>query len=1124
MSKLNSNEIFLTKFFILKSHLTMKFILLFMVIVSFQATAEIFSQYAKVTLDIKNGTIEDVFTEIENQSDFNIFYKVDQIDVTKKLSVKAEEKLLSELLDGLLPTYKASYTVLDKIIVIRGQETKEQQQYTIKGKVIDSETGEPLPGVNIIVKGQNIGTITDVEGNFSLQSNQEETTLSISFIGYATQEVAASHTSVVQVQLAPDVMGLEEVVVIGYGIEKKSLVTGAISSVKSEEIANTSISMAEQALQGRTAGVMVLPSSGSPGAEMKVRIRGAGSNGNSQPLFIVDGVKTRNINVISPNDIESMEVLKDAASSAIYGAEGANGVVIITTKTGTKGKSLISYSFQYGNQTAGNLPEMMNAQQYIDFMDDGIVSNVQASGYDTDWLDEIFNPAPMQKHHLSFSGGSEATSFYTTFSYYNQDGILGGEKANYERISGRLNVDHQVNKMVKVGSKISYTNTNRAALPEDHEFNGLLAGALGIDPLTPTHYNDTASMPISIRQLVRDGQPVRQTEDGRYYGISQYVQGELVNPLLREDISRGNTVTDNILGNFFMDFSPIKGLVFTSRIGIDYTHQNKHTWNPTYYYSSERNNGTTSVQDDGYTQNSWQWENFVSYTLNMSQSNLSIVGGMSAESLTHRILMAQSDNMFVEDDLFDELVYTAEPLGKARVEGNLFEEKIASYFGRVSYNIRSKYMLQASLRYDGASTSLLPTGNNWGAFPSFSAGWVMSEEEFFPRDVIPFFKIRGSWGQNGSLANLRSAWQEYTDYSPFQGLSQYAYMDAIINEGLNYPLPGGGYISASEPGLLPNPNLTWETSQQTDIGVDMRLLDGKVSFTADYFIKQTKDLLGLVPSPATAGNLPPFVNVGDVENRGFEFDLGFRNMEGMLKYQINLNASTLKNEVTSLDVDAARLDGMRVGTSWTGATTFEEGEPIWYFRGFKTDGYNADGSPNFVDVSGPNGEPDGQITEDDRTNIGSPHPNLIYGGNLNLEMMGVDLNVFVQGMSGNEIIMGWVRSDRSEVNKPTVFYNNTAIRQVSPDEKTYRSDILVFDGSYIRIKQVQLGYTLPQNWVNRARINSIRLYVSLEDYFTFTKYEGMDPEAGSTEDSSIGIDKGTYPIPRKALFGLNVSF
>lgn len=1125
MSKNNSNGIFLSKIFLIKIILTMKFIFLLMVITTLYATAEIYPQYAKLSFNIKSGTLEDVFREIESKSDFNIFYKVDQVNVNKKVSINASNLLISEILDQVLPKAEVTYTVLDKIIVIRSLN-ESKKAITISGKVVADDTGEALPGVNIIIKGTTLGTVTDVSGNFTLESESDEIILQVSFVGYISKEMTVSSSGNIEIRLAPDVMGLEEVVVIGYGVEKKSLVTGSISTVKAKDIAGSAITRAEQALQGRTAGVYVLPASGAPGAGIKVRIRGAGSNGNTQPLYIVDGIKTNDILNIEPSDIESMEVLKDAASSAIYGAEGANGVVIITTKSGIPGKSVIEYNFQYGMQSPGNLPTLMNADQYIDFMNDAIIPSVAASGYNTNWLDEIFGNAPMQKHYLSFSGGNEATTFVSSLSYYDQDGILGGDKANFKRISGRLNIDHKVNRWIKVGSKISYTNSTRAAIPEDSEFDGVLAGALGIDPLTPTYYNDTASMPVKVRELYRPGdggsapKAFNKNEAGQYYAISEYIQGEVVNPLLRLDLSKGSTKTDNILGNFYVEISPLNGLTLTSRAGIDYGHQLQKFWNPKYYYSDTRSNGTASVTNNTFTESRWQWENFATYIKSFGENNINVVAGMSAEALDHSILNGIKDNMFVENDLFGEINYAAgDANGRGTVSGNLYQERIVSYFGRLSYNYKSRYMLQGSIRRDGASTTMISPDNNWGIYPSFSAGWILSEEAFFPKEVINFFKIRGSWGQNGSLSNLRGVWKNYPQFSPLNGITQYAYLDAIVNEFIVY----NGLVG-SEPAYLPNPDLSWETSQQTNIGIDLRAMGGKLSFTADYYIKETKDLLARIDAPAAAGNKAPFRNIGDVKNSGIELNLGYRNIEGLLHYEANVNMSTQKNEVTAINGDADVLKGMRVGPSWLGATAFEVGEPVWYFRGFKTNGFAANGNPVFVDVSGPDGTPDGVINDYDMTNIGNPHPKLIYGGNISLEFKGLDINIFVQGVSGNKVLMGFVRGDRLQVNKPDLFFDNPALRKLDADENTYKSDILVFDGAYTRIKQIQVGYSLPSSLLSRYNIGRTRIYVSLEDYFTFTKYEGMDPEAGSNEDSSLGIDRGVYPIPRKVLFGLSVSF
>jgi len=1129
MNKKFNKRNFFRKNSLIKTILTMKLIFIVTLLATLNVGARIYSQTTRINININNGTLGDVLKTIEEQSEFNIFYKVGQINTNKKVSIKAENLSITEILDKVLASEKASYTILDKIIVIRGNEENKNQIGKVNGKVISGENNEPLPGVNIVIKGTTIGTTTDASGNFELNISTDKATLIISFLGYVTEEVEVTPGSNITVKLVPDIMGLNEVVVIGYGTERKSLITGAITSINGDNLQNSSLTRVDQAMQGKAAGVYVLPVSGSPGSAIKVRIRGAGTNGDANPLYIVDGMKTKDITYLSPEDISSMEILKDAAASAIYGAEGGNGVVIITTKEGKSGKGNITYNMQIGKQTPGKLPELMNAEQYAQFMAEGNLLSINADQYKgqkgTNWLDEIFDAAPMQKHYLSFTGGKEEINFLTSLSYLNQDGILGGSKANFERITGRFNIDSKVNKWLKAGGKIGYSNTKRSAITEDSEFDGLISGALLIDPITKPYY-DATNLPTHMQLLLDQNKPLRKKDNNSYYGISEFITGEAVNPLIRLDISNGKTITHNILGTSYVEINPIKNLSFTSRIGVDFTSSNKHYWNPTYYYSSERQNSSTSIVDNNYTKFSWQWENFITYNLNIKDHNATIIAGSSAESLTYRYVNTTSGPMTNETDRFAEHAFT--PGNTGTVDGNLFIEKLLSYFGRLSYDYKGKYMLQTTLRYDGASTSLLAPGHNWGLFPSFSLGWIVSEENFFNLPFISFAKLRGSWGSNGSLANLRSVWINRNDYSPFKGITQFAYQSAVTTEGIRYPLPGGGYIVGAEPAYLANPDLTWETSQQTNVGIDIKALEGKLSLTIDYFLKKTKNLLVIYEPPFETGNKPPFSNAGNVENKGFEFNIGYRKNKGDFKYNIDLNLTTLKNKVTDIKEGVSRIRGMRVGTSWREATSMEKGYPLWYFRGYKTKGIDpATGDPIFVDIDN-----DGEITDKDQTYIGDPHPNIIYGGNLSMEYKGFDFNLFLQGVSGNEILIGWIRIDRNTCNRPALFYedrwtpNNTNAKRPKPnaDERTFMSDQLIFDGAYMRIKQIQIGYTLPKDITSKIFISKLRLYMSLDDYFTFTKYKGMDPEAGSEEDSSLGIDRGVYPLPRKMLFGLNVTF
>ena len=980
------------------------------------------------------------------------------------------------------------------------------QAQEIKGTV--SDANGPLPGANVLVKGTTNGTTTDFDGNFILSEVSADAVLQISFVGYATQEVLVNGKNIFNIILIEDANSLEEIVVVGYGSKKKSLVTGAISSIKASDVQNNAATRVEQAMQGKVSGISVLTNSGAPGSASKIRIRGTGSNGNSEPIYIVDGMKTYSIDNIESGDIESIEVLKDAASSAIYGTEGANGVVIVTTKSGSNyDNPVISYNSQFGVQSERTKMNLMNESQYRTYLNEAGVQNIPANGINTDWLNEVFEDAWMEKHHLSFSGGNEKSTYLFSASYTNQDGIVGGDKANFKRYTARLNSKHQIKKWLEVGNNLTYSNTSRNVIDEDDEYRGILNNAILMDPLTPVVYD---GVPSNVTDLLNDGQTILSNSNGQYYGLPAYVTGEIANPIAMLTIQNRTSKTDKILGTFFANIKPIENLVITTRLGIDVNYTASHNWNPVYYVSSERQNSLATVNDDITKNTSWLWENFVTYKNSYNKHNYTLLAGMSAEkyqspnwSLFSGPMNKEGDNYayhdFTQDDDLDQ------------VGGTFIERKKSSLFGRFSYDYDDKYLLEGTLRYD--KSSAFSPKNDAGLFPSISTGWVISNEDFWKDESkVDYLKLRASWGQVGSDQNLAG-----NEHLQFFG-----------SEGIKIPDGNGGFLSGYEAGSIPNPDLTWETSEQLDLGLDLRAFDGKLRFSTDYFDKKTKDLIvsGNSLIPLSVGREYGNFNGGTVSNKGWEFELGYNDTKGDFRYSVNLNLSTLKNEVTELAVDSP-IDGVEV-RGFTGTTRFEEGEPIWYFRGYKTDGIDpATGEVIVVDVDG-----SGDITPNDITNIGDPHPDLLYGGQINLGYKNFDFNLNFQGTHGNEIYMMWNRTDRIYSNKPTFLFDN---RWTAPgdnasypkadvtSDELYRSDLMVGDGSYMRIKQIQFGYNFPKEVLEKMSLERLRFFVSFEDYFTFTKYKGLDPEAGSTNNLSQGIDRGVYPIPGKIIFGLSVN-
>ena len=994
-----------------------------------------------------------------------------------------------------------------------------QQQQTITGQ-ITSESGDPLPGVTVVVKGTTQGTITDFDGNYSISNAPSDGILSFSFIGMISQEISAQNRTAINVVMEEETIGLDEVVAVGYGVQKKSVTTGAISSVKSEDILGTSITRAEQALQAKTAGVQVISGSGSPGAGMKVRIRGYSSNGNSDPLYVVDGLRTTNISNIDPNNIATMEVLKDAASSAIYGAEGGNGVVIITTKTGSSGKSQINYEMQYMVQELGHTPNVMNSMQYSDYMEEAGLIIGAPTNIDTDWVKETFEPSPMIKHYISMTGGNEKGSYLLSLSYLDQEGIVKGSQDNFKRYTAMFNASYEITDWLKVGNSITANHTKRNTVAENSEYQGLIASTIMLDPLTPVKY-ENGEAPSHVQELIDAGKNLITSPDGNYWGISRYLNGDNINPFVNRDRAKTINYNNGLTGSFYAELSPIKDFVFTSRVGVNANYFNNKSYEREYYYNADMYNDYSSVSDAISFSTFWQWENFVTYTKTINKHNFTFLAGTSITESNRKSLSASGYPLSKDDELYADLDYITSNTND-QVGGNTIIDRKMSYFGRLSYDYDNKYLFQAIVRRDAAGLSILPQKTRWGMFPSFSAGWIMSNEDFFPETFINYAKIRTSWGENGSVSNLGG----------------YQYNSSISSSYL-YPATDGSYYTASQPVQLSNYELKWETSVQTDIGIDLRAFNDKLTITADYFHKKTTDLITDNTPPLEAGNSASPVNGGDVLNKGVEVELGFKGNISDLSYSINANVATLKNEVTYLNPTLTRIEGATVNGEVM--TAFEEGLPIWYFYGYKTNGIDPlTGEAIFVDTN-----TDGEINDNDKTHIGSSIPELTYGLSFNLEYKGFDFSIVGQGSYGNDILMGMVRVDRPTANRFSLFYNDrwtpenaTASRpKAGVDANYWNSDGLIFDASFFRIKQIQLGYALPSGILKSLNLKKFRVYVSMEDYFTFTKYPGMDPEATSagsftygsgdqdiSTNNSQGIDRGFFPTSKKLMFGTSITF
>ena len=1030
-------------------------------------------------------------------------------------------------LPELKQVWRKTLFLIGWLLVGVAQTLTAQNNFTFSG-LVQAENGDPLPGVNVVEKGTTNGTITDLTGAFQVNAASGMVTFTFSMVGYETIEKALTAGTKQTIILKESVVGLNEVLVVGYGVQKRLNITGAISKMDNKELAQLPTTNINQALQGRIAGVNVTSTSGSPGAGQKVVIRGVATNGNVQPLYVVDGMATGNIDNLEPADVENVTVLKDAASAAIYGAEAANGVVLITTKSGSKGPGKVEYNFQIGSQSIGSFTEPMDAASYATWVNEANVGVTipTTSQYNTRWMDEVLNNAMLQRHHLAFSGATEKGNYYVSGAYMNQDGVVGGDKSHYERFSLRTNITQQVKPWVKVGTNVNYSHFKRNALTENDEFGGIVASAMMLDPLTPVVYD--GALPDFAQAVLNDGKTLVTNEDGLYYGLSSFVKGEIANPLAQIAIAKGGTTEDKFMGNIYLTLGDDswRGFKFTTRASADVANQLYHTWYPTFWFSSERMNTQANTRDNTNTWFTWMWENYLSYDKTFGKHNISAVAGISAKQYTHKFVRTLSGPMFAEDDNFAQ---HGDVEIDGRVSGNLLDTRTSSYFARASYDYDGKYLLSAIFRRDG--TSLLHPDQRWGNFPSVSAGWILSSEDFWTIDFINFFKIRASWGTNGNLS----------------GLGPDQFRSLIIASGIQYPKPGGGFYTGAEPELLANPELTWASSQQTDIGFDMNMMGDRLTVGFDFFNKKTKDLLVPGTPPPSVGNKAPFVNAGDVTNKGVELELGYRNYDHAFKYDVSANFTWLKNEVTYLNPLLDRVGGETVGTGWT-ATYLELNQPVWYFRGYQTDGifqnqaeidaykaangglagYNpVPGDPIVVNTNG-----DNLINNEDQTSIGSPHPKFMWGAYVNMSYANFDLRMFFQGVHGQDVLLGWNRYDRSTSNRPQFFFDERWTGEGSTNERPradqsspyiYNSDLMIFKGSYVKIRQIQLGYTLPVT-LTKNKVQNLRFSLALDDYFTFTNYPGMDPVAGSGDDAGQGIDRGYYPTPRKVLFGLSLAF
>lgn len=997
-------------------------------------------------------------------------------------------------------------------------------QIVVSGKVLDSSDGLPMIGVSVFSKETLKGTVTDVNGMYNLEVNDQDMVLIFSYIGYKNEEVLIEKKTEINVSMQEETSTLQEVIVTGYGSQKRSNISGSVATIKSGELEEKAFLRVEQTLQGRAAGVQVAQSSGSPGSPLTVRVRGVGTINNSDPLYIVDGLAVDGLDFLNPKDIESINVLKDAASAAIYGARGANGVVLITTKGGKKNQSgVITYDGYYGIQRASRLIDLLNAKEYAIIQNEAYIAagkiplpefaNPSALGEGTNWQEAIFEAAPIMSHHLSINGGGEKSTYALSANHFNQDGIVGGPKSNFNRNTIKIDVNNDVKPWLQLGSNLGFTILQRKALSENNEYNSPIIRALNIDPTTPVYKADGT------------------------FAYSDYADTDIANPVNGIAQTHNKWQINRVVGNVFSKIQLHKNLHLRSSLSADVTFAVLRNFNPKFDLSNiptiseaptAEKNIVNSVGIGHNTWKNWQLENVLTWQKKISDKHdLTLITGTT--TLSNRYDGSGGSNTNLPSNNVEDayISNTIDPIESQTAYHFATESALQSYFGKTNYTYDNKYLFSATLRRDGSSK--FGKNNRYGIFPSVSAGWVVTEENFWRPNFISNLKVRASWGQNGN-----------------DRIGDYTFTTLVLN-GQNYVFGPNETITNGSVALTSaNPDLKWETSTQSDFGFDAELFSGKMNFTADYYIKKTSDMLYAAPIPLTVGSEPSLQNVATALNRGIELSLGTRNNISGFKYSFEGNIAFVNSKVTGLGLNSKPVFSATIQSANAQAAKTDIGQPIASFFGYITDGIfqsteeveshafqsneTSAGDIRFKDL-----DADGMITPNDRTYIGNPTPDFTYGLNGDFSFKGFDLNLFFQGSQGNDIYNNTVRYDFIYVNRPSSVLqrwtgpgtsNSQPKVSLNDGNQNARiSDRFVEDGSYFRLKAMTLAYNLPKNLLKKIKLNNLKFYLTGQNLLTFTNYSGYDPEIGNIAGSlEIGIDRGFYPQARTFIGGLTFSF
>lgn len=1117
-----------------KTLLVMRLTLLICLFFAFQSIAiEAISQNQRLSINQKNIRIEDVIQLIENKTDYYFMYSAKAVDVERTVDIEVRDKLVSEILDNIFKETNISYKIDGRLIALskNGEESQAiQPQKSIAGRVTDS-TGAPLPGVTVVVKGTTQGVITDDNGSYILTKIPEKAFLQFSFVGMKTQEISVAGKATLNITLVEEAIGLDEVVAVGYGTMKKNDITGSVASVSSKEIELSPVSNTIQVLQGKAAGVMVTSESGSPGASINVRIRGLGTINENGPLYVVDGMPFNNMNNLNPADIESIEILKDASASAIYGARAANGVVLVTTKKGSTSDAKVTFESYVGVSSPWKDPEQLNSDEYYDMIKTAhrnggttVQPNLESEyqkGYNTNWWDEYTRKGITQNYFMSVRGGTDKVRYAISGGYFKQDGLI--MKSDYSRYSFRSNLDFNVSKKIRAGVNLGITNSLRNTISESARWSfGLISEGINMDPMVPV---------INPNANVND--PNYEFNKFGYTSVT-----DAYNPVAFAARTFNLSKDFRVSGNAFLDYTIVDGLVFRSNFGLDLDNLNNYGFNPSFFLAAWEQRSTNSISR-GYSEGvGLVWENMLTYTKKIADvHSLTAMAAFTSEEYKNEGFSGSKQGIPSNSETFRVLQAATK---SDQITGSINSNALLSYFARVNYSYKDKYLITATYRVDGSSR--FAKGNNWGNFPSASLGWRLSEEDFFKNlnaGFITNLKLRLGWGQIGN-----------------QNIPNYSFLSLISGgNGRRYTI-GDVPLQGYSPNSIGNPDIKWETVEQTNFAIDASLFENKLSLSADYFIKNTKDMLLSVPLPYYSGYPSnPWSNAGEVQNKGFEIQTNYRDEISDFSYELGINFTTFKNEVVSLGSGGAIFGGQsRLGL----VTKTEVGHPIGSFYGFVMDGIFQNqsevnsgaqlkakpGDVKFKDIAGApdsNGNPtgpDGAINEYDKTYIGSPLPDFLIGVNGSLRYKNVDFSFQLQGSYGNEIYsatkyftygpVGYFNVSKEAYytawrgegtsNTQPIISSNTA------NDNFRNSSFYVEDGSYLRVKNIQLGYSFPKSVCNSLHISSLRFFLSGQNVFTFTKYSGLDPELGSSTLLDVGIDYGVYPQPRTFMAGVNINF